>query len=92
MPLPQPFDDLIPLYHRWASGDDMEQALRIADASDDDLRSLVDGLQPWIVAITEYLDRLDLEPLPASAQNLARMVELAAESARELGLRHADDA
>jgi hypothetical protein len=79
---------LLPVIRRWACGDDGQRSDRIAGASDRDLASLMDAVEPLLSRID---DLAETEPLPDEAILLGRVAEAALEAGHELERRLAAD-
>ncbi len=79
--LPEEFHDLVPLIRTWAIPDDIDREDHIEAASTDDLRQLIDALEPRFEAIDAYLAENDhLE----EATYLGALAEAAVEAGFEL--------
>jgi hypothetical protein len=74
---------LLPMLRRWATGDDTARSNRIASATDEDLRELVEVVSPELQAIDAFIDSIG-EPLPDEAALLGSLAEAALEAKHEL--------
>ena len=87
MAVPDYLTDLALLFDNWSIDDLSLRVLKIANATDVELRSLVERVLPRAEEIDTYLNGFGDKPLDEPARRLILLAESALDAQTEIGLR-----